>query len=399
MKRRLDNRLDTDAGAPQVAFVCWRGAIGGTETHSHLLARELRAVGVDASILFIEGGGPLTARLECDLVPWNALGLARGRAVFRHPHRFLSTLNTVAPDGLILPDLGLLGAALRLLGYRGTVVAVDHGSLLQLSSLSVWKRMRLRVARAAARSPGYEHVVVSQAMRDEVQRRAGASPCTLIHNGVELPHSATPPEYRPSEPLILGITGRLADGKGIECAIHAIVTRHARLRIAGDGPSRVRLESLAGELGVNTQVEFLGWVDDIAGFWRQCHVALVPSTHRESFGLAAVEAMAAARPVIASSQPALAEVIGTSGLLVPPGSSSAIAEEIDRLIGRPELLEQLGLAARERAEDMFDIRRCARAYAELLDIQTRPQPQGPGRRDSSYAEPAQKPRRATPEHA
>jgi glycosyltransferase involved in cell wall biosynthesis len=399
MKRRLDSRLDSGAGPPRVAFVCWRGAIGGTETHSHLLARELRAVGVDASILFIEGGGPLTGRLERDLVPWSVLELARGRSVFRHPRRFLSTLNAVAPDGLILPDFGLLGAALRLLGYRGPVVAVDHGSLLQLSSVSAWKRMRLRLARAAARSPGYVHVVVSQAMHDEVLRRAEASRCTLIYNGVELPLSPTPREYRPSERLILGIAGRLAAGKGIECAIRAIVGRNARLRIAGDGPYRARLESLAGELGVDTQVEFLGWVDDIAGFWRECHMALVPSTHRESFSLSAVEAMAAARPVIASRQPALAEVIGTSGVLVPPGSSSAIAEEIDRLITHPELLERLGLAARERAEDMFDIRRCARAYARLLDVQTMPQTQDAGRRDSSYVDPAEELRQATPEHA
>jgi glycosyltransferase involved in cell wall biosynthesis len=211
-------------------------------------------------------------------------------------------------------------------------------------------------------------------MRDEVLRYRGASRCTVIYNGVELQDSHSPLKYVSGESLVVGTSGRLAAGKGIEFAIRAIVGRHARLRIAGDGPYRERLESLAGELGVEAQVEFQGWIDDIAGFWRGCHVGLVPSTtHRESFSLAAVEAMAAGRPVIASRQPALTEVIGTSGLLVQPGSSAAIGDEIGRLLAQPELLSRLGQQARERTEQLFDIRRCAHAYAQLLRIRTAPQ--------------------------
>jgi glycosyltransferase involved in cell wall biosynthesis len=371
MRGHLENELDRGAGRPRIAFVCWRGAIGGTETHSHLLARELRAVGIDASILFIEGGGPLTARLERDGVPWQALGLARGSAVLRHPLRLLETVSAVGADGLVLPDVGLLGAALRLLGYSGPVVAVDHGSLLQLANVGPLKRVRLRIARAAARARGYEHVVVSETMRQEALRAFKGDRCTLIYNGVELPPRLTPCEHTPGDQLVLGITGRLTAGKGIELAIRAIRDRHARLRIAGDGPDRPHLESLTRELGVESRVEFLGWIDDVPAFWDRCHAGIVPSTtHTESFGLAAVEAMAAGRPVIASRQPALAEVIGTSGLLVAPGSSAAIRDEISHLLDQPELLRHLGLQARERAERLFDVRRSARAYAELLRIDT-----------------------------
>jgi glycosyltransferase involved in cell wall biosynthesis len=271
----------------------------------------------------------------------------------------------------VLPDVGLLGAALRLLGYRGPVVAVDHGSLLQLASVARFKRLRLRIARAAARSRGFEHVVVSETMRAEAHRASRGSRCTLIYNGVELPGDPRPVEHRPGDELVLGIAGRLTAGKGVEYAIRAIRDCHARLRIAGDGPDRARLESLALELGVEARVDFLGWLDDIAGFWSVCHAGVVPSTtHPESFALTAVEAMAAGRPVIASRQPALVEVTGSSALLVAPGSASAIREQIDRLLDEPELLRQLGVQARERAVLLFDVRRCARAYAELLRIET-----------------------------
>jgi glycosyltransferase involved in cell wall biosynthesis len=371
MSGQLGNPPDRGTRRPRVAFVCWRGAIGGTETHSHLLARELRAIGVDASILFVEGGGPLTTRLERDRVPWQALELARGSAVLRHPLRFLETVRAVGADGLVLPDVGLLGAALRLIGYSGPVVAVDHGSLLQLAGMSRFKRIRLRIARVAARSHGYRHVVVSETMRDEARRAFRGDRSTLIYNGVELPPRFPRGGYTSGDRLVLGVTGRLTIGKGIEFAIRAVRDCHARLRIAGDGPDRARLESLSRELGVESQVEFLGWIDDIAGFWRLCHAGIVPSTtHAESFALSAVEAMAAGRPVIASCQPALAEVTGASGLLVEPGSASAIREEIRRLLDRPELLRDLGLQARERAEQLFDVRRCARAYAELLRLNT-----------------------------
>jgi glycosyltransferase involved in cell wall biosynthesis len=393
MRGQLENELDRGARQPRIAFVCWRGAIGGTETHSHLLARELRAVGIDASILFIEGGGPLTVRLERDGVPWQALGLARGSAVLRHPRRLLETVSAIGADGLVLPDVGLLGGALRLLGYSGPVVAVDHGSLLQLASVGPFKRVRLRIARAAARSRGYEHVVVSETMRQEALRAFNGDRCTLIYNGVELPPGATPCEHTPGDQLVLGITGRLAAGKGIEFAIRAVRDCNARLRIAGDGPDRPRLESLTRELGVCSQVEFLGWIDDIPGFWRLCHAAIVPSTQTESFGLAAVEAMAAGRPVIASRQTALAEVTGASGLLVAPGSSRAIRAEINRLLAEPDLLQQLGHQARERAEQLFDVRRCARAYAELLGVRTTHPSHDVRTGGSRHPRPGAKPRR------
>jgi glycosyltransferase involved in cell wall biosynthesis len=137
------------------------------------------------------------------------------------------------------------------------------------------------------------------------------------------------------------------------------------------------LEAIAVEIGVQAQVEFLGWVHDIGSFWRSCHVGIVPSEYTESFGLAAVEAMGAARPVIGSQLPALAEVIGTSGLLVPQSDSSAIADAIKRLATEPGLLHKLALRARARTEDLFDIRTTADAYGRLLRLDTKRLTRGP----------------------
>jgi glycosyltransferase involved in cell wall biosynthesis len=264
--------------------------------------------------------------------------------------------------------VGILGAAVKLVGYRGRVVAVDHGSLLALSSLPPLKRTRLSVARSLARSLRYEHVVVSRVMLEEVQRRRAAGRCTLIYNGVDLPKAYCTPELTPGRPLIIGAAGRVAAGKGLAYAIRALAGQSAVLRIAGDGPDRADLEALARDIGVADRVEFLGWIDDLQGFWRDCHIGVMPSTGPESFGLAAVEAMAAARPVIVSDQDGLVEIVGPSGLVVAAGDAAAIGQAIERLWNAPETIKTLAIEARRRAEQLFDIRKAASAYARLLGI-------------------------------
>ena len=126
---------------------------------------------------------------------------------------------------------------------------------------------------------------------------------------------------------MIGCMGRLVRGKGFEDALVAakeVLSKGARLRIAGDGPERRSLERLAAELGVARDVEFPGWVDDAHGFWASCDVAVVPSREWiESFGLSAVEAMASGRPVIATRNGGLPEVVAhdVTGLLVDPGAT------------------------------------------------------------------------------
>jgi L-malate glycosyltransferase len=355
----------------QVALVSWCGAVGGAETQNHLIAREFRNRGIDASIVFIQGGGPLTKRLERDRIPWHSLNLSRGSAVLIHPFKLLTVLEQFGPDGLILPDINVLISTLRTYGYRSPIVGVDHGSLLHLPHQSLVKRWRLRATRAIGSINRFEHVVVSEAMRDTVLRHRARSRCTLIYNGVDLPQKYSMPELTAQDSLVIGAVGRLTVGKGLEYAIQALANQPATLRIAGDGPDRTRLEALAIEAGVRSKVEFLGWIDDVQRFWRDCHVGALPSVHPESFGLAAAEAMAAGRPVIVSQHAGLEEIVGSSGIIVPPGDPAAIAETIGQLATSPHVLQQLAGSARRRAEQLFDIRKTTEAYARLLGITQR----------------------------
>jgi N-acetyl-alpha-D-glucosaminyl L-malate synthase BshA len=130
----------------------------------------------------------------------------------------------------------------------------------------------------------------------------------------------------------------------------------ARLRLVGDGPERPRIEALARELGVAGAVELLGERVDLPEVLRDADLFVLPS-ETESFGLAALEAMACGVPVIASDVGGVSEVVvhGACGFLCPLGDVAAMADAALRLLRDEPLRARFAAAARRRAETEFQI--------------------------------------------
>ena len=126
--------------------------------------------------------------------------------------------------------------------------------------------------------------------------------------------------------------------------------------IAGEGPLRPSLERSAGALAAGAA--FLGQVDDMPRFMGACDVLLFPTLPGlgEGFGLAALEAMAAGVPVVATGVGALPEVVehGVTGSVVAPGADT-IAAALVRLGGDRDERTSMGKAGRERAATTFGI--------------------------------------------
>jgi glycosyltransferase involved in cell wall biosynthesis len=174
-----------------------------------------------------------------------------------------------------------------------------------------------------------------------------------------------------SGPIVFGHAARLIDGKGSDTLIAAFARseagRSARLLIAGDGPERPRLERLVDSLKLGSRIQFVGLVDDIWEFWSRCDVAVVPSdAFIESFGMVAVEAMSLGKPVIATRNGGLPEVVGPAGILVEPGDVAGMAFAMDRYAADDELRHVHGSRGRARCERTFAIHRCATDFAELF---------------------------------
>ena len=132
---------------------------------------------------------------------------------------------------------------------------------------------------------------------------------------------------------------------------------HIPLVIAGDGPERPRLESLAKELNLN-QVLFAGMVqgDELQKLIAGCSFSVFPSHAYETLGKSILESYAWGRPVIASDLGSRRELVqhGVTGLLYPDGDREQLAHSIGFLFDRPDLIQKMGAAARSRVKANHD---------------------------------------------
>ncbi len=145
-------------------------------------------------------------------------------------------------------------------------------------------------------------------------------------------------------------------GLGIPC----------KLLLVGDGPERPPAEHLARELGVHADVRFLGKQEPVEEILSIADLLLLPSGS-ETFGLAALEAMACEVPVVSSDIGGLPEVNvdGVTGFLCPLGDIDALTEASRKILTDEELHGRMARAARERAISEFDVERIVPQYEAL----------------------------------
>jgi glycosyltransferase involved in cell wall biosynthesis len=333
-------------------------------------------IGVDARIIFVSRPEPLAERLREARIPFHSLGLARGRHVLRHPRLLAHHVAEVGTDGALLISPGHLAAALRVGGYRKPIVAANHDSLLQLHNQPLHRRLWRRADRLSGSWASDVEVAVSDFMLAKLQEHRRARRVVRIYNGIDLG------VYKPASStgrsaFTVGWAGRLIEGKGIDILIRAFASVVQRidglLRIAGEGAERGPLTELARKLGVEHAVRFEGIVPDMPSFWQQCDAAAMPSDRLlESFGMAAVEAMACAKPVVASRSGALPEIVGdgTTGRLVEPGSVESLRDALVDYAFDDERRRSHGNEARGVCETRFSIDRCASSYLALFERRT-----------------------------
>jgi L-malate glycosyltransferase len=142
----------------------------------------------------------------------------------------------------------------------------------------------------------------------------------------------------------------------------------ARLVLVGDGPERPRALKHAADLGLRDDVLFLGRHGSVEEILSCADLFLLPS-QSESFGLAALEAMACGAPVVASRAGGLPEVVadGSTGYLLPVGAIDEMAEAGIRVLSDPAHAKQLSEAGRALAVDRFSAKAIVPRYEALYD--------------------------------
>jgi glycogen(starch) synthase len=203
---------------------------------------------------------------------------------------------------------------------------------------------------------------------------------SVVYNGVRLADFDRVEATRRARPYVLAV-GRHVRQKGFDVLLEAFALLCERpgfdwdLVLAGDGPEHTDLAGRVQHLGIGTRVELVGATERArtAELFKGCAAFVLPSRH-EPFGIVNLEAMAAARPVVASAVGGVPEFVedGATGLLVPPEDSAALATAIGRLHEAPDLAAALGRRGRQRA-DAFDWVRISDQYHDVYERAARRQ--------------------------
>jgi L-malate glycosyltransferase len=142
----------------------------------------------------------------------------------------------------------------------------------------------------------------------------------------------------------------------------------ARLLLVGDGPDRSSAEWLAHGLGIQDRVSFLGKQESVNELLPVADLMLMPS-ELESFGLAALEAMACCVPTIGTGVGGVPELIedGVTGRLFPVGDTDAMADAAIELLNDPDRLDQMGRAGRAFAQARYCASRIIPLYEKYYE--------------------------------
>jgi glycosyltransferase involved in cell wall biosynthesis len=241
----------------------------------------------------------------------------------------------------------------------------QYGAAKSAALVTGLRGSRMLIGRADA------YIAVSRAVADVVRPSlpSGADLTvisSMVPNGTDLlAEHGERPDFLPEDDGYLLFIGALGRHKGVDVLLDA----HRRMR------HRVPLVLIGAPTG--DSFDFEGADVTVAhnqpspvvmAAWARASIGVVPSVWEEPFGLVAIEAMLAKRPVVASAVGGLKDVVDheVTGLLVPPRDPAALAEALDKLLDNPRRRAQMGRAGHDRALD-FEVGSVAPRVLELFD--------------------------------
>jgi glycosyltransferase involved in cell wall biosynthesis len=315
------------------------------------------AVGIETKFLDVRGKFPLRGFLELSRL------LAEPRA------------DVVLMRGFSATTLGRLAA--RRAGVPVTVVA-EHSSTW-LGAPSPWKRavdamLRAKTSAWVSLSAGQEQFLIAE-------KHIPAERIHRIPNGIDVRGYGPDDRMRARRQLgcdegdfVVGIVAVMRPEKDhatfLKAAAH-VRDRHAEARfvIVGDGPERTRVEEMVAALDLGSVVRLTGARTDVEALLPAFDVFSLSSRAIETFPMTALEAMAAALPVVATRIGGVAELVvdGVTGIMVPPEAPESLGGGWERLLENPELRHDMGVAGRARVVEHFTADIMARQHEALFE--------------------------------
>jgi glycosyltransferase involved in cell wall biosynthesis len=193
----------------------------------------------------------------------------------------------------------------------------------------------------------------------------------LYNPAPKAPQEIVPFPERPHAHLTIGIVGRITEGKGHHVLIDAVskldpkIRKSCRLVIIGapapkspeDDSYFARLKAHAKTLGIEEQIFWAGYQDDMQPYYQSMDVLVVPSVGTEGLPLVVLEAMQRGIPVIATNTGGISEIVEheVNGLVVPPGNAGEMTGALSRMLSSPILYQRLSAGARVTLDGRFSL--------------------------------------------
>jgi glycosyltransferase involved in cell wall biosynthesis len=279
----------------------------------------------------------------------------------------IAILHRLRPDivhlNLCTPWAGATGLTAALTLPQARVVRVDQLPLRTTDAIALWRTRSLSLRVDA-------HVAVGEASarRMEDFYALGRNTVLSVPNGVpdiEIERAPGPALKEPR--LVVGSVGRLDAMKAHDILLRAIAqVEDTHVVVWGDGEERPALEQLAQDLGIGDRVSLPGWVDNPRAYLPNVDIFVLPS-RSEGFPLAIVEAMLAARPVIATCVGSVAEAVieQETGLLIEKNDVMGLVSALRRLKADATLREWMGQRGRAVAVAQFTAQAMAQRYEQI----------------------------------
>ncbi|GIW02208.1 MAG: glycosyl transferase [Roseiflexus sp.] len=317
--------------------------------------------------------GPLRQEFEAARLPLTVLGARR----FYEPRVVSAIARLVRAQQIDVIHTHLTGADIvgRMVGaLTGVPVVSTMHNVPHDYDHQKWHRRALQ--RLTARTLAARLVMVAPGIGVEYVRRWGipASRVVTINNSVPMePYLAIAEGVAPHVPPTVTTIGRLTEQKAYHLLLDAarLVVRirpDTRFRMVGEGRLEAALRRQAQDLGIARAVSFDGLRHDIPDILAETHVFVLSSLW-EGLPVTAVEAMAAARPVVLTDVGGCRTLVtpGVEGWLVPPGNVEALAAALLDALDNPERQRLFGRRGREKVRRAFGLEQYVRGHEQLYE--------------------------------
>ena len=355
----------------RLLFVCPDMRTGGAERHWATLIPELHQRGMAVKLLALAGTGPFYDEVAARGVPAECIGLQR-RTNARALRLALAAGAPFEPDAVVTRGVSgqLVGQAIARRG-RAVHVLNEHTPLTPDGRLVPPRPHQRALTRLVARKLDGV-VAVTQRQRPPLEAlgyprgRIEVVPNGVFERDVE---GVEPSAQLPSDGFTVLCASGLRREKRVDLFVQAVALAREqqpgiRGYVAGEGPERERLERLAEGSGVT----LLGVRRDVLELMRAADALCLPS-EAEALPMSILEAMALARPVVATDVGGTPEQVvdGETGHLVPPGEPEPVARALAALAADPERARELGAAGRRRQRERFDGEAMVNGYVRAFE--------------------------------